>query len=1085
MRPKPILSHPPRVEYKRAPEKEVQLEASCDEIETGAETACREWVLSPGPGGVHFVATGAGVCTRAVKPALWAILILCAAVAAPGRAASLSDPDVDAYDVRVGTETFAGLYHFTTNTLLVETAEAITNLGSDTIKFYMGTNTSFQSGVTLGPGITNLLTLARDEPSYRQVLDMPFRHYIMWEYPLSNPEGPFSDGDYTPTEQANDYREMYDLTCYLLTNYNNSKKTFYLGHWEGDGSLDVNNWSANPSPAVVSSMIQWENNRQKAVDDAKNATTFSNVNVYYYAEANRVRDAMNNGTNNNVRMINAVIPYVTNLDCISYSSYDAEDLSAADLYATLNYMESHFPTNKASTVPGPRMWIGEYGWGADTFAQQEPLNRAYIQRLLGWNWNGRCLPFILFWEIYNNQTPSTGATNFCLIDPGANKVESYYLHQRFLNRARLLVAQFNETNGRLPSDTEFSSLTAPMLSQPLAAPVELSITDTGVLPLGPGGVTVSGTLAQGVYGDDGAAVWVFWGRQDGGTNCSNWDYGEWVGVNTNFNPVVFSASLTNLAANTGYYFRFYATNSSGEAWAPVAAPVNFTVTDGAAVPRDSSTVTVSGTVARAYGGDDAAVWVFWGRQDGGTTPAGWEQGLWVGTNTNFDPATYLVDLANLAANTGYYFRFYVTNSAGQFWAPDSTPFISPGLNPSDFGSRLKITFAGYNRSETLTNFPMLIDLSTNLPGFSYRQFASQTGADLRFTDSTGLVLVPHEIDEWNTNGVSAVWVSVPRLAGPTDAIWAYWGNPLATNPPSAASVWMPDYDLVWHLRESGFPYADSTQQHPALTGVAPVSTTGEIGHGGKFNGTTEYLNAGSINLGDEFTLSAWVNLSSSASNIQTIWANKQGGYNSDGFALYVNSYNTADGMVRLETGNGTNGALAATGAAAVSPNQWHRIAAVIDRAGANARLYVDGNDLTQSSDCQTDFGNQGTVNLGRFTNSYYYWKGAVDEARIESAARSADWLWATWMTVASNTALASYSPVTEQPPALALSRTEADLLLSWPASGLGFGLATATNIAPATSWSWVSTPAAFISNQWQITLPATNLGNRFFRLQPQ
>ena len=111
---------------------------------------------------------------------------------------------------------------------------------------------------------------------------------------------------------------------------------------------------------------------------------------------------------------------------------------------------------------------------------------------------------------------------------------------------------------------------------------------------------------------------------------------------------------------------------------------------------------------------------------------------------------------------------------------------------------------------------MLIDLSTNLPGFSYRQFASQTGADLRFTDSTGLVLVPHEIDEWNTNGVSAVWVSVPRLAGPTNAIWAYWGNPLATNPPSAASVWMPDYDLVWHLRESGFPVR---RQHATTSGA--------------------------------------------------------------------------------------------------------------------------------------------------------------------------------------------------------------------------------------------------------------------------
>jgi hypothetical protein len=40
-------------------------------------------------------------------------------------------------------------------------------------------------------------------------------------------------------------------------------------------------------------------------------------------------------------------------------------------------------------------------------------------------------------------------------------------------------------------------------------------------------------------------------------------------------------------------------------------------------------------------------------------------------------------------------------------------------------------------------------------------------------------------------------------------------------------------------------------------------------------------------------------------------------------------------------------------------------------------------------------------------------------------------------------------------------------------------------MAPATSWSWISTPAAFISKQWQITLPATNLGNQFFRLQSQ
>src|SRR5579863_5197670 len=72
-------------------------------------------------------------------------------------AATLSNPQVDAYNVRVGTETFAGMYGpFTTNTLLVETAEAMTNMGSDIIKLYLGSNASGQEGITLTSNITNL-----------------------------------------------------------------------------------------------------------------------------------------------------------------------------------------------------------------------------------------------------------------------------------------------------------------------------------------------------------------------------------------------------------------------------------------------------------------------------------------------------------------------------------------------------------------------------------------------------------------------------------------------------------------------------------------------------------------------------------------------------------------------------------------------------------------------------------------------------------------------------------------------------------------------------------------------------------------
>jgi hypothetical protein len=892
-------------------------------------------------------------------------------------ASTLSDPAVDSYNTRVGTQTFSGLYQFTTNNLLIETAQGIHDMGSENIKMYLGANFSGKYHTNLAPNITSLLTLARDEPNCRTVLDMPFRRYIAWAYPLSNPDAPFMDGNYTATEAANDYREMYDLTRYLLTNYNNSGKTFYLGHWEGDGYLSVNNWSTNPPPAEIPAMIAWLNNRQKAIDDAKAATEFTNVNVFGYSEVNRVRDAMNNGTNNNVRSINYVIPYVTNLDYVSYSSYDAMNLSTANLYTTLDYIEAHIPTNKAAAIPGERLWIGEYGWGGNSSDSQEPLNRAYIQRLL--NYGQQAFPFILFWEIYDNETNK----NFWLIDTNNVKVPSWYLHQRFINNARLFTAQFKETNHRLPSDTEFVSLVSPTLNQPLPAPINLSVSNAGAAMLSPTSATVSGLLAQGVYGDDCATVKVFWGRKDGGTTRAAWEQSASAGLNTNFNPTTFTISLTNLPAGTNIYFRFYATNASGEAW-----------------------------------------------------------------------------------------------------APSSTQLISQTLNPSDYPCRIKIAFTGYNRSETLSNFPALVNFGANVLGFSYSRFTSPVGGDLRFTDAGGFLVLPHEIDEWNPSGTSTVWVRVPRLAGTNDFIWAYWGNPAAAALPSYATngtVWSSDHYAVWHLKETGLPYADSSQQHPAAGGSAGSSVNAMIGHGISLNGSSQYLDPGPIDLGQAFTISAWVKLDATATNCQTILANKPGGWNSDGFALFINSFNTADQEVRLETGNGTAGTAAATAVGAVAPGVWHRVAAVIDKTAGSARLYIDGADRTTAASVQADFANQTDFNVGRCTNSSFYLKGTLDEVRIESLARSSNWVWASWMSTASNNLLTTYSTINPRP-TLSTVISGPNLCVSWPTNAGPFTLFTTTNLAPPVTWLPATNTPVSLNDTWQIQVPASS-GPRLYRLQ--
>jgi hypothetical protein len=60
-----------------------------------------------------------------------------------------------------------------------------------------------------------------------------------------------------------------------------------------------------------------------------------------------------------------------------------------------------------------------------------------------------------------------------------------------------------------------------------------------------------------------------------------------------------------------------------------------------------------------------------------------------------------------------------------------------------------------------------------IEGFSYDDFTKENGGDLRFADENGNMLA-HEIDTWDEDGVSTVWVKVPTLNSST-TITAYYG----------------------------------------------------------------------------------------------------------------------------------------------------------------------------------------------------------------------------------------------------------------------------------------------------------------------
>ena len=220
----------------------------------------------------------------------------------------------------------------------------------------------------------------------------------------------------------------------------------------------------------------------------------------------------------------------------------------------------------------------------------------------------------------------------------------------------------------------------------------------------------------------------------------------------------------------------------------------------------------------------------------------------------------------------------------------------------------------------------------------------------------------------------------------------YWGNPAETTPlawSTNGGVWLPaafenlpGYQVVYHLKEAAFPFVDSTLQHPATNGVAPVPAPGVVGTAANFGGVS-WLDVGTNDLGDMFTFSTWVNITVGTTDIQALWANHHGGFGTDGVALFVDSYQTADQVIDLSSGNGTAGNESKSPVGTVPFGSWHLITASVNRTNGTAQYYLDGNQVGSTTAVVKNFQTTNDLNLGEFTDGYAMAHALIDEARIQ------------------------------------------------------------------------------------------------------
>jgi hypothetical protein len=229
-------------------------------------------------------------------------------------------------------------------------------------------------------------------------------------------------------------------------------------------------------------------------------------------------------------------------------------------------------------------------------------------------------------------------------------------------------------------------------------------------------------------------------------------------------------------------------------------------------------------------------------------------------------------------------------------------------------------------------------------------------------------------------------------------------------------VWSANHELVMHLAESSGTVArDSSGKGRNGAWTGPGSTV--FGQAGPADGAvritnrSRYLkvNGAALTLGAEWSLSAWY---------RDLW--------SAAVPRTLAESSTGDRLLYLPQGSTNAAAFVGglswdSGYVLASPTGvWQQVWAVA--RGGKTVVYHNGREVGQ---CPTNA--QGTVvKLLNYSGTAQNWSAYADELRVDSVARSSNWVWACWQTAAASDAFAVCGAAEDHHPAALVPDADGD-----------------------------------------------------------
>lgn len=342
---------------------------------------------------------------------------------------------------------------------------------------------------------------------------------------------------------------------------------------------------------------------------------------------------------------------------------------------------------------------------------------------------------------------------------------------------------------------------------------------------------------------------------------------------------------------------------------------------------------------------------------------------------------------------------------------------------SNWAKRIEITIADTNVDSNLTDFPILVYLSTSsgTGAADVSAVFDELGSDanrkkIAVTSSDGTTQLYVEIERWDdANEKAWLWVKVPSILATGGAtLYLYYDSTKADNTTYigditdavAQNVWDSNFVFVCHMAQD--PNGDASNALKDSTSNAIHATPNGsmtsadlvdavIGKGIDFDGSDDYLSTASAN--DALNITTTLTLecifkpnstldSSLTDSIGLLSRQHKPTQNQDSYSLLINP----NGQLQLGTyGGNIQGTIASW-----SNASWHYVAGTYNSTGLVGDLFANGVKETLTTDnYDTMAGATNSLVIAHLDTAAQIFPGKIDEVRISNIIRPDAWIKAT------------------------------------------------------------------------------------------